>query len=364
MDFRYSDEQDMMRRLARDFAEKEIVPYAGAWEEKHVFPLATLNRMRAAGLLTLGIPAAYGGAGLDHVSKNLVTEELARGDAGIATIMVVSTLLGSHPVWLAATHEQKKWWYGLEAEGSLTALCLGGEVSCHRRGDEYILNGRRQSVNNGAEAGLYTVFASLDHRPGARGTCTFMVDRNSDGIWIESVSPPGVRSSESATVSYDDVRVPARNLLGQEGDGVKIAVRTQSMARVTAAAVAVGVAQATFEAVVQYSLQRYQFGKPIFELPEIHLRLVDMAQLIETGRLSHLATAKMLDDGLAADEVIYQTRGLCSDIALRATRDALWIFGGPGYVQEVPVEKYYRDALLLRNWREQPWLKKHLSPAI
>jgi len=374
MEFRFTDEQDTMGRIARDFADNEIVPFAGVWDKNREFPVETLKRMHSAGLLTIGIPEEYGGAGLDHVSQALVTEEIARGDAGIAAAMVASTLIGSNPVLVAGTHEQKKWWYGMELEGCLTALCQAGpdahpgqsimEVDCRRCGDEYILNGCHQSVYNGAGAGMYAVFASLDNSAGTRGTCVFMVDHNTAGIGVDPLSQAGMRSSDNATVIYDDVRVPAGNLLGKEGDGVNIAALTQSIARVTTAAMAVGVAQATFEAVAPYSLQRYQFGKPIYELPEVYSLLADMAHLIEHGRLAHLIAANMLDGNFADDETLYQTRYLCTEIGLKATRDALQIYGGPGLSVEFPVEKYYRDARILKYWLEQPRLKKILSPAI
>jgi len=374
MDFRYSEEQDLVRRMARDFAQTEIVPYAAEWDKNNVYPRATLRSMGTVGLLMLGIPSEYGGPGLDHVSKNLVTEEIARGDAGIAAAMAASALLGSYPVLLAATPEQKQWWYGMEMEGCMTALCLRGAdvhadrgmtgISCHRRGDEYIINGCHQSVTNGAGAGLYTVFASLDSRLGARGSCAFMVDRSSRGIGVEATALTSLPSSGCATVTYNEVRVPAFNLLGKEGDGFELATRTQNIDRVTGAAIAVGLAQATFETLIQHSLQRYQSGKPIFELPEIHLLLADMAQLIEAGRLSHLMAAHMLEGGSADEETVGQTRYLCGDIALKATLDALQIYGGPGWSQEWPVEKYLRDARMLKCGLEQPRSKKILSPAI
>lgn len=372
MEFMITDEQDTMRRMVRDFADHQIIPFAQDWDRNHEFPLKTVKKMHASGLLTMGIPKEYGGAGLNHVTQNLVIEEIARGDAGLAAAMAVSTFIGSNPVLAAATHEQKKWWYGMEMEGCLTALCLARPdahpaqmaVSCRRYGDEYILNGCHQSVTNGAGARLFTVFASLENSPAARGICVFMVDRNTDGIRAESVSQPGMRSSDMATVVYDNVRVPAHNLLGKEGDGINIAALTQRIARVTAAAMAVGVAQAAFAAAAPYSLQRFQFGRPIFELPEVRLLLAEMAQLIEDGRLAHLIAANMLDGGFADDETIYQTRSLCAEIAIKATRDTLRVYGGPGLSVEYPIEKYYQDARILKYWLEQPGLRKTLSPAI
>lgn len=371
MEFRFTDEQDTMRRIARDFADYEIIPFAEKWDKSCDFPVKTLKKSDSFGLLTIGIPKEYGGAGIDNVSHNLIIEEIARGSAGIAAAMAVSTRIASNPVLVAGTHNQRKWWYGTELEGCLTALCVSGldanlvrsmrEVSCRRCGDEYILNGCHQFVCNGAEAGLYAVFASLDNSAG--GSCVFIVDRNTEGIEIKPAFQPDMRTFNSATVIYNDVRVPAQNLLGKEGEGINISTQTQSVARVSAAALAVGVAQATFEAVAQYSLQRYLFGKPIYELLEVQLLLTEMAHLIEHGRLTHLIAANMLNGGFADEETIYQTRFLCAEIAIKATRDALQIHGGPAVSVEFPVERYYRDARSLKYWLEQP-LKKVLSPAI
>ncbi|MGE5396535.1 MAG: acyl-CoA dehydrogenase family protein, partial [Chitinophagales bacterium] len=299
MDFRLTEEQEMMRKMARDFADNEIAPYAQKWDKDDVYPEETVKKMFEVGLMTVGIPAEYGGPGLDHVAQNIVTEEIARGDAGIATVMAASSLLGPDPVLIAANHEQKKWWYGLQNEGVLSAFCLtepgagsdvgGMSTKCQKVGDEYILNGTKQFISNGGTAGLYTVFATLDKKAGHKAICAFMVDRNSPGI---SVGPKedklGIRSSNTTSVIFEDVKVPAKNLLGKEGEGFKIAMKTLDISRASVAAMAVGIAQAAFESSAKYALERMQFGKPIASFQAIQIMLADMAQYIEAARLLYL----------------------------------------------------------------------------
>ncbi|NMA63427.1 MAG: acyl-CoA dehydrogenase [Syntrophomonadaceae bacterium] len=359
MDFRFSEEQEMMRRMARDFADNEIAPYAQEWDEKDEFPEETVKKMHEVGLLTIGVPAEYGGPGLDHVAQNLVVEEISRGDAGIATTMVASTLLGPDPVLIAATDEQKKWWYGRELEGCMTAFALtepgaGSDVAgmstrCEKVGDEYILNGTKQFITNGGVAGLYTVFTTMDRKLGHRGMCAFMVDRDTPGI---SVGPKenklGIRSSNTTQVIFEDVRVPAKNLLGKEGDGFMICMKTLDISRACIAAMATGISQAAFEASVKYSFERQQFGQPIFNFQAIQFILADMAQYIEAGRLLYLSASSRQDMGLPYTEQASLSKCFCGDTAMKVTTDAVQVYGGYGYTKEYPVEKYFRDAKIMQ----------------
>lgn len=359
MDFRYTEEQEMIRSMARDFADNEIAPYAGEWDKNNEFPFETVKKMHELGLMTIGVPAEYGGAGLDHVAQNLVVEEISRGDAGICCAMTGSTLLAPDPVLIAGTHEQKKWWYGKELEGCMTAFCLtesgaGSDVSgistkCQKVGDEYILNGSKQFITNAGVAGLYVVFATLDKKLGLKGLCAFIVDRNTPGI---SVGPEedklGIRSSNTVPVIFEDVRVPAKNLLGKEGDGFKIAMKTLDISRACVAAMATGIAQAAYEAAANYSFERYQFGKPIFEFQAIQFILADMAQYIEAGRLLYLMASSKQDMGLPYTEAASLAKCFCGDTAMKVAIDAVQVYGGYGYTKDYPVEKYFRDAKIMQ----------------
>jgi alkylation response protein AidB-like acyl-CoA dehydrogenase len=284
MDFRISEEHEMIRKMARDFANNEILPNCQKWDEEHIFPWDAVNKLQETGLLTCGVPAEYGGPGIDHLGQAIIAEELCRGDAGLGTTMAASTLLGPDPVYIAASDEQKKWWYGKQMEGVLSAFCLtepgagsdagGLATRCVKDGNDYVLNGTKQFISNGGVAGLYTVFATLDKKLGYKGMCSFMVDRNTPGI---SISPPenklGIRSSNTTQVIFEDVRVPAKNLLGKEGDGFKIAMKTLDISRAVVGAMATGVAQGAFECAVQYAKERQQFGKPIASFQAIQFIL-------------------------------------------------------------------------------------------
>ena len=359
MDFRFSEEQEMMRRMARDFAENEIIPYAQEWDKNNEFPEATIKKMFDVGLMTIGIPAEYGGAGLDYVAQNLVVEEIARGDAGVCVTMAASTLLGPDPVLIAGTHEQKKWWYGLQNEGVLSAFCLtepgagsdaaGISTRCVKDGNDYILNGTKQFISNGGVAGLYTVFATLDKKLGSKGICCFMVDRHTPGI---SIGPKedklGIRSSNTTSVIFEDVRVPSKNLLGGEGEGFKICMKTLDISRAMVGAMATGVAQAAFEASVKYAKERVQFGKPIASFQAIQFILADMAQYIQASRLLYLEASSKQDMGLPYTAAASLAKCFAGDTAMKVACDAVQVYGGYGYTKEYPVEKYFRDAKIMQ----------------
>lgn len=359
MDMRLTDEQEMIRRVAREFADTEIAPYAQEWDEKDIFPYETVKKLHEVGLLTIGVPAEYGGPGLDHLAQGLVVEEIARGDAGIATTLAASTLLAADPVLIAANDEQKKWFYGRMNEGVLAAFCLtepgagsdaaGISTRCVKEGEYYILNGTKQFISNGGVAGLYTVFATLDKKLGHRGICAFMVDRDTPGITIgPKENKLGIRSSNTTQVIFEDVKVPAKNLLGAEGQGFKICMQTLDLSRAVVAAMAVGVAQAAFEAAVKYSQERVQFGQPICKFQAIQFMLADMAMHVETARLLYQKACCLQDQGLPFTAISSLAKCWAGDVAMKVATDAVQVFGGYGYTKDYPVEKYFRDAKIMQ----------------
>ena len=359
MDVRLTEEQEMIRRTARDFADNELTPFAQEWDEQSKFPEKTIKKLFDVGLLTVGIPAEYGGPGLDHLSQALVIEELARGDAGIATTLVATTLLGPDPVLIAGTDEQKKWWFGLQNEGVLSAFALtepgagsdaaGLSTRCKRDGDYYILNGTKQFITNGEYAGLYTVFATLDKKLGNKGICVFMVDRDTPGISIVSEERKmGIRSSNTTQVIFEDVKVPASNLLGKEGQGWKICMQTLDLSRAIVAAMATGVAQAAFEAAVNYSKERVQFGKPICSFQAVQFMLADMAMHVETARLLVHKACCLQDLKLPHTAIASLAKCWAADAAMKVATDAVQVYGGYGYTKDYPVEKYFRDAKIMQ----------------
>ncbi|HWQ74067.1 MAG TPA: acyl-CoA dehydrogenase family protein [Syntrophomonas sp.] len=359
MDFRISEEHEMIRKMARDFANNEILPNCQKWDEEHIFPWDAVNKLQETGLLTCGVPAEYGGPGIDHLGQAIIAEELCRGDAGLGTTMAASTLLGPDPVYIAASDEQKKWWYGKQMEGVLSAFCLtepgagsdagGLATRCVKDGNDYVLNGTKQFISNGGVAGLYTVFATLDKKLGYKGMCSFMVDRNTPGI---SISPPenklGIRSSNTTQVIFEDVRVPAKNLLGKEGDGFKIAMKTLDISRAVVGAMATGVAQGAFECAVQYAKERQQFGKPIASFQAIQFILADMALMCETARLLYQKAASNQDQGLPYTKEASLAKYWGGEAAMKVSTDAVQVYGGYGYTKDYLVEKYFRDAKIFQ----------------
>ena len=359
MDFILSDEQKMIRQMAKDFATNEIAPYASQWDKEDRCPMETIAQMHELGLMSIGIPAEFGGPGLDNISMCGVMEELARGDAGLATVVMASALLGSDPVLVGANNEQKIWWYGRMLEGAMSAFCLtepgagsdalGMSTKCIKDGDDYVLNGTKQFITNGEIAQQFTVLATLDKKLGNKGICCFMVDRDTPGIIISKKEDKlGIRSSCTNQVIFEDVRVPAKNLLGSEGQGMAIVMETLDLSRTGVAAMATGICQASLEAALQYAGERQQFGKTINSFQGIQFILADMAMYTETSRLLYTKAASLQDAGLPFKSVSSMAKAWAGDAAVKVSCDAIQVLGGYGYTKDYPVEKYYRDAKIMQ----------------
>jgi Acyl-CoA dehydrogenases len=360
MDFRLNEEQEMMKKMAHDFAANEIAPYASEWDNKHIYPEDCIKKMHEVGLMTIGVPAEYGGAGLDHLAQNIVAEEICWGDAGVGTVMVASTLLASDPVLVAANHEQKKDFYGRLNDGQLAAFCLtepgagsdvqGLSTKCVKVGDEYIINGSKQFISNGGTAGVYTLLATLDKKMGTKGMCAFIIDRNTPGITVGKTEDKlGIRNSNTTEVIFEDVRVPARNLLGSEGQGFYIIMKTLDLSRASIAAMATGVAQACLDASLEYSKLRTQFGKPICSFQAIQFKLADMAMRVEASRLLYMEASSLQDMNVPRfSKAASLAKAFAGDSAVFCATEAVQVFGGYGYSKDYPVEKYYRDSKIFQ----------------
>ncbi len=359
MNFSLTEEQEMIRQMAADFAANEVAPYAGDWDKNHLVPYETIAKMQELGLMTIGVPGEYGGDGLDWLSKYLVCEEIAQGDAGLATTMIASTLLASDPIWVGANDEQKKWWYGRMLEGAVCAFgltepgagsdALGMSCKCVKDGNDYILNGTKQFITNGGHAKNLSVFATLDKTLKNKGICAFMVDRDTPGI---SIGPEedklGIRSSSTTQVIFEDVRVPAWMMLGGEGGATPILMETLDLSRTAIAAMATGVSTAALNAAITYANERQQFGKPIAAFQAISFKLADMATAVETSRLLYQKAAWLQDNELPFKIVSNMAKMYSADSAMKVSIDAVQIHGGYGYVKEYPVEKYMRDAKIMQ----------------
>lgn len=360
MEFNLTEEQIMMRDMARKFAENELWPVVGEYDDKHIYPVDIYEKLQETGLATIGVPAEYGGPGIDFLGQAIVTEELARGDLGVATAMVASTLLGTDPIHIAANEDQKQRWFTKMLEGgefaafALTEPGAGSDVggmstTCKKTDGGYILNGVKCFITNGGVANQYTVFATLDKKMGVKGICAFMVDRESEGVSVgKTENKMGIRLSNTSEVVFDNVFVPEENRLGEEGTGWMTCMKTLDYSRPMIAALAVGTAQGAYDHAVEYSKMRTQFGKPISSFQAIQFMLADAIMNIEAGRLLYQKACWLKMEGKPFSQMSSISKGFCGDMAMKVTTDMVQVYGGYGFTKEYPVEKYMRDAKILQ----------------
>jgi acyl-CoA dehydrogenase len=359
VNFDPTPEQEALREMVHKFAANEIRPRAAEWDRDGVFPLELFRKAFGLGLMSGFIPEAYGGQGLTILDTCILEEEISWGCSGVATSMNANALaLG--PILLAGTAEQKRAFVQpFAAELRFASFCMtepgagsdaGGIATTARRdGGDYVLNGRKCFITNGAHASQYTVFASTDRSRGHKGLSAFVVPREAPGVSSgKKEDKMGQRASETSDVLFEDVRVPEANRLGAEGEGFKIAMRTLDCARAGVAAMAVGVARAAYEHAAEYGRQRVQFGQPIAMNQAIYFLLADMATDIEAARLLTWKAAWLADQGKRNTKESSFAKAFAADLAMRAATDAVQIFGGYGYMKDYPVEKLMRDAKLLQ----------------
>ena len=357
--FALTDEQKALRELAREFAEKEIRPRAAEYDEHSTHPADVIAKAHELGLVNAHIPAEYGGLELSVFDGMLIGEELAWGCSGMAT-SIVANALGAAPVLIAGTDDQKRrYLVPLVEEPILCSFALtepnaGSDVSgirttAVRHGDEYVLNGSKMFITNAGHAAWLVVFASTDKSKGHRGLSAFVVPADLDGVVVERhLDKMGQRATDTSAIAFQDVRVPAQNRLGEEGDGFKIAMKTLDFTRPGTAAGAVGVAQAAYEYAVRYAKERVQFGQPIAMNQGVNFLIADMATEIEAARLLVWQAAWLHDQGERATLQSSYAKRFGADTAMKVTTDAVQIFGGYGYMKEYPVEKLMRDAKLFQ----------------
>jgi acyl-CoA dehydrogenase len=359
MEFALTDEQLALQDTARRFAESEIAPAAAHYDQTGEFPREIIRKAWELGLSSTCIPSEYGGVGLCVVESCLVTEEIAWGCSGMGTSIMCNDL-GLMPIVIAGTSEQKKEWLTTCAQNfQLVSFCLsepqagsdvaGLQLQCMKDGDAYLLNGTKCWITNGGVADLYTVFATLDRSSRHSGICAFIVPTATPGITIgKKEDKMGQRASDTRVIHFDNVRVPAAQRLGQEGEGFKIAMRTLDRTRPPIGALATGIARRALEESLRYARERKAFGFPIGGFQAVQFMLADMAKDIEAARLLTLQSAWMVDRGLRASKHSSFAKCFATDAAMRITTDAVQIFGGNGYTKEYPVEKLMRDAKLMQ----------------
>jgi acyl-CoA dehydrogenase len=357
--FDLTEEQVALQDMAHKFAANEIRPKAAEHDHAGTFPSEIFRKAFDLGLMTGFIPEAFGGLGLASLDLCIIEEELGWGCSGITTSMTTNGLALA-PILIAGTEDQKKKFVApYSEEFGFASFCLtepgagsdagGIATTAKKDGDGYLLNGRKCFITNGTHASQYTVFASTDRSKGHKGLSAFVVPRSLPGVSPgKKEDKMGQRASDTSDVLFEDVRVPAANLLGKEGDGFKIAMKTLDIARPTVAAMSVGVARAAFELAMQYSKERVQFGTPIAMNQAIHFMLADMAMEIEAARMLTYKGAWLLDQGKRNTKESSFAKAFAADLAMRVTTDAVQIFGGYGYMRDYPVEKLMRDAKLLQ----------------
>ncbi len=359
IDFSLTEEQIALKEMSREFAEKEMRPNAAKYDKGQEFPEDVMKKAFEVGFLTCTIPKEYGGGGLSDVDTVIISEELAAGCAGMYTTMMVNALAYT-PIILFGTEEQKKKYLTPQTEKmSFAAFCLtereagsdAGSLKTKavKQGDEYIINGSKCFISNGGIAGMYTIFALTDPAKGARGMSAFIVPRETPGITIgKEEDKMGHRASNTVELYFEDVRVPAENLLAKEGMGFIIAMRTLDHTRAPVGAAGVGVARAAMEFAVEYAKTRIQFGKPVALYQNTAFKIAQMATEIDAARHLVWHAAWLMDQKKPCGKESAMAKMYGSDIAMKVTTEALQIFGGYGYMKDYPMEKLMRDAKLLQ----------------
>ena len=341
--------------MVRDFAQTEIAPFVEQMEAG-IFPRTILSKMGALGLMGIPIPSQYGGAEMDFTSYILTIHELSKVSATVGVILSVHTSVGTNPIVYFGTEEQKQRYVPKLASGDyLGAFCLtepqaGSDAGslrtrAEKQGDEYILNGAKVFITNGGEADVYIVFASTNLSLGTKGISAFIVEKDTPGLIIgKDERKMGMHGSRTVQLTFDQLRIPASNLLGAEGEGFKIAMANLDVGRIGIAAQSLGIAEAALEAATAYAKERVQFGKLIAAQQGVGFKLANMATAVEAARLLVYQAASLREKGLPCGKEASMAKLFASKTAMQVATEAIQVFGGYGYTEDYPVERYFRDA--------------------
>lgn len=356
MNFQLTEEQEMLRKMVREFAENEVEPTARERDEEERFDREIFDQMAELGLTGIPWPEEYGGIGSDFISYCIAVEELSRVCASTGVTLSAHLSLASWPIFAYGTEEQKKNYLKHLATGeALGAFALsepgaGSDVAAmkttaEKDGDHYVINGSKSWITNGGEADIYVVFAKTDPEARHRGISAFIIEKGTEGFSFgKKEKKLGIRSSPTTELIFENCRIPKENLLGEEGEGFKIAMRTLDGGRNGIAAQAVGIAQGALDAAISYAKEREQFGKSIAHNQAISFKLADMATEIEAARLLTYQAAWLESNGKPYGTQSAMSKLYAGDVAMRVTVEAVQIFGGYGYTKDYPVERYMRDA--------------------
>ena len=372
MDYFLTEEQQMIRDLAKKIAEEKILPVRAHYDESEEFPWEIMEILGKSDLFGVYIPEEYGGMGFGVFELCLVIEQLSKVCGGIA-LGYAGTALGAFPILLFGTEEQKKKYLPSICKGeqlaafAVTESEAGSDITslnttAKKENGCYVLNGTKQWITNGGEAEIYTVIACTNKVKGARGSTAFVLEKGMDGFGFgKKEKKLGIRGSSTRELVFENCKVPEENLLGREGLGFLITVKNFDTSRPGVASQALGIAQGAFEAALEYAHQRKQFGQAISSFQVIQHMLADMATSIEAARGLIYQTAKMIDAGVKS---ISKESSMCklyaSDVAMKVTTDAIQIFGGYGYMKEYPVEKMFRDAKITQIYEGTNQIQKNI----
>jgi butyryl-CoA dehydrogenase len=350
-----SEEHRMIRDALRAYSQERLAPQAAKWDREHHFPKEELQELAGLGAFGVAVPEEFGGAGLDYVSLALVLEEIAAGDGGTSTVISVNNCPVCSIAMMYADARQKEQWLRPLASGAmLGAFCLtephtGSDAAALRTtatrdGDEYVINGVKQFITSGKYADVAIVLAVTDKAAGKKGISAFWVPTATPGYVVAGLEQKmGQHSSDTAQILFENCRIPAQNLIGEEGMGYKIALSGLEGGRIGIASQAVGMARAAFDAALAYAKERETFGQPIFQHQSVQFKLSEMATQIEAARQLILHAASMKDAGLACLKEAAMAKLFASEMAERVCSDAIQVHGGYGYVSDFPVERIYRD---------------------
>ena len=356
--FVLSEEQEQLRREIRDFAAREIAPHISAWDEASEFPIATIKKLGAMGLLGVIFPVEYGGAGLGYVDYALAIEELSAVDGSIGLTIAAHNSLGSNHIFLAGNEAQKRKYIPLLASGewlaawALTEPGSGSDASNARttavkKGDRYILNGTKNFITNGHYADVTVVIAVTDKTQGTHGLSAFVVEKGTKGFRAgKKENKLGLRASDTAELIFEDCEIPEENLLGKPGEGFVDAMRVLDGGRISIAALSLGIGRGALDAALKYVKERRQFGKAIAEFQGIQWKLADMATELDAARLLTQRAAVLKDAGRKVTRESSMAKLFASEVAVSICEQAVQLFGGYGFIKDYPVEKFYRDVKL------------------
>jgi hypothetical protein len=358
LDFQLSDEQLQLKKMVRDFAEREIAPNVMKWDEPGTFPLETVKELGKLGLMGTIFPTEYGGAGMGYIEYVTAVEELSRVDGSVGIIVAAHTSLCSNHIFIAGNEEQRRKYVPKLATGEFIGAwgltepgagsdAGGARCSAVRRGKNWVLNGTKTFITNGRYADAAVVVAVTDKTAHTHGLSAFVVEKGTKGFRAgKKENKLGLRASDTSELIFEDCELPAENLLGQEGHGFVDAMKVLDGGRISIAALALGIAQGAYEAALKYSKERKQFGQPISQFQAIAFKLADLATEIDAARLLTHRAAAMKDAGMKTTLESSMAKLYASEVAVKCANEGVQIHGGYGFIKDYPAEKFYRDVKL------------------